>query len=74
MSLAPLEEPPYELDAMVIEEDTHLLLSTESTSMSVKEELGALVHAAESAPPLDLGTAVLRGSHPTRLLAIVPRP
>lgn len=69
--VAPEDEPPFTIDALAVEEDTHLLLSSESEIREPEESYGELVAAAAERPPNTPGSVLVRKAQPLQLLAIV---
>lgn len=68
---APEHAPPFAVDALAVEEDTHLLLSTEGEIREPEESLESLVEAAQKTPANFPGNVLVRTARPLQLLAIV---
>ena len=68
---SPSDRPPFPVDAVVVEEDTYLVLST-ATDLRIPEEHPLRVltaaHESEPEPP---GSVVVRSGQPLKLLAVV---
>ena len=59
------------IDALVIEQDTHLLLGVDEVIRYPRGSFSDLVRAAEDAKAIQPGTVLPRGNDPIRLLAVV---
>ncbi len=59
------------IDALVIEQDTHLLLGVDEVIRYPRGSLSDLVYEAEDAKAIQPGTVLPRGKQPVRLLAVV---
>ena len=59
------------IDALVIEQDSHLLLGVDEVIRYPRGSFSDLVHAAEDAKAIQPGTVLPRGNDPVRLLAVV---
>lgn len=68
---SPESEPPFALDALAFEEDTHLLMSPGAELAPPRESFDELVKDMAAFQPLEQGSVVARGFSPVRLLAIV---
>lgn len=68
---APEESPPFAVDAVAVEEDTHLLLSADAEIREPTESLAALTEAVRTTPPNTPGNVLVRKAKPLQLLAIV---
>lgn len=68
---APEDRPPFPVDALVLEEDTHLLMSARAEIRAPAESFGKLVNDMADFQPLAPGTVLARGNAPLRLLAVV---
>lgn len=68
---APERTPPFEVDAVAVEEDTHLLLSTETEIREPTESLAVLTEAVRNMPANTPGNVLVRKAKPLQLLAIV---
>lgn len=64
-------EPPFALDAEVLEEDTFLVLSADTEVAMPREHPLRVIDAAVSAEPLAPGSVRVRRGTPLRLLAVV---
>ncbi len=69
--VAPEHAPPFPVDALAVEEDTHLLLSSDGDIEEPEEEIGELVVAASESPPKTPGSVLVRKTKPLQFLAIV---
>lgn len=69
--VAPEDEPPFNIDALAVEEDTHLLLSSDGEIEEPEESFGDLVAAAGERPPSAPGSVLVQKGEPLRFLAIV---
>lgn len=69
--VAPEDQPPFGVDALAVEEDTHLLLSSEGVVEEPKESYGELVAAVSERAPSTPGSVLVRKSKPLQFLAIV---
>lgn len=69
--VAPEDEPPFDVDALAVEEDTHLLLSSKGEIEEPQEGYEELVTAAADRPPSTPGSVLVRKGKPLELLAIV---
>lgn len=70
---SPPGEPPFPVDAVVAEEDSHLALSTELVLELPGEHPVRVMHAAREAEEVEPGTVVVRRGSPLKLLAVVHR-
>lgn len=68
---APERSPPFAVDAVAVEEDTHLLLSADTEIREPAESLAVLTEAVRSTPPNTPGNVLVRKASPLQLLAIV---
>lgn len=71
ITAAPEEHPPFPVAAVVVEEDTNLLMSARAEIRAPVESFGDLVEDMASFEPVEPGTVVVQGDSPVRLLAIV---
>jgi hypothetical protein len=72
VTFAPPGSPPYEVDAVIEEEDRHLVLSAPPVIPERTEHPIRVMTDLLEAEPLPLGSVVVRGeTRPRRLLAIV---
>ena len=69
--VAPEDAPPFPIQAIAVEEDTHLLLSSDGVVEEPDEEFDALVSAASTRRPSTPGTVLVRKTDPLQFLAIV---
>jgi hypothetical protein len=69
--VAPEDAPPFTVDALAVEEDTHLLLSSEGDIEEPEETYGELVTAVAERPPSAPGSVLVKKAEPLQLLAIV---
>lgn len=64
--------PPFPIDAVVLEEDTYLVLSAHrDIADEPGEELAELLAEATALEPVEPGTVIVRAGSPLRLLAVV---
>ena len=70
--VAPEDAPPFPVDAVAVEEDTHLLLSSDDGVVEEpEEEFHQLVAAASERPANTPGSVLVRKTKPLQFLAIV---
>jgi hypothetical protein len=69
--IAPADEPPFRVDAEVVEEDTFLVLSAGPEPIEPDAHRLRVLQAAHEAEPLPPGTVVARAGTPVQLLAVV---
>jgi hypothetical protein len=69
--VAPEDEPPFNIDAIAVEEDTHLLLSSDGAIEKPQETFSELVAAAAERQPETPGSVLVRKAEPLQFLAIV---
>jgi hypothetical protein len=69
--VAPEHAPPFPIDALAVEEDTHLLLSSDGVVTEPDEEFEALVEAASKETTNTPGSVLVRKTKPLQFLAIV---
>ena len=70
--VAPEHAPPFPIDAIAVEEDTHLLLSSDDDVVTEPdEEFEALVEAASNKIANTPGSVLVRKTKPLQFLAIV---
>ena len=69
--VAPEDEPPFPIDAIAVEEDTHHLLSSDGDIEEPEESFADLVSAAAERAPSAPGSVLVRKAEPLQLLAIV---
>jgi len=65
------DEPPSDVDALVLEEDTYRVLSADAKISDSDEDLEELLKEAIEDGGAALGSVLVTGEQPTRLLAIV---
>lgn len=69
---APFDEPPFEVEAEVIEEDTYLVLSPPSEKIKrPKESIGQLLSESFESYPLERGMIVVKKAEPLQFLAVI---
>ncbi len=68
---APQYAPPFSIDAIAVEEDTFLVLSTEKTVYMPPEHIIRIMTKIIETLPVAPGSVVLKNGQPVRLLAIV---
>lgn len=68
---APKDYPPFSCQAIVEEQDTHLLLREQTTLTDPGKPAWYLANTLESEVNHSLGEVIIRGQSPKRLLAIV---
>jgi len=69
--IAPPEEPPFRVDAEVLEEDTYLVLSAEPQAIEPDVHPLLVLQAAHEARPVPPGSVIVQPGAPLRLLAVV---
>ena len=69
--VAPEHAAPFPVDALAVEEDTHLLLSSDGDIVEPEEEIGELVALASDRRPDTPGSVLVRKTKPLQFLAIV---
>lgn len=69
--VAPEQSPPFSVEALAVEEDTHLLLSSDGVIEEPNETFENLVAAASTAPVNTPGSVLVRKTKPLQFLAIV---
>jgi hypothetical protein len=68
---APKDSPPFSIDAVVVEEDTFLVLSADPEVRNPHTHLVQIMTNVINTRPEKPGTVLVKGKHPVRLLAIV---
>ncbi len=68
---APREYPPFTYQAIVEEQDTNLLLSEQTILKDPGKPAWYLANTLENGASYPLGTVIIKGQNPKRLLAIV---
>jgi len=71
ITAAPGDAPPFVCQAMVVEQDTHLLLGAQTVLPDPGKPAWYLANTLEREPVHALGAVVTTGHKPLRLLAIV---
>jgi hypothetical protein len=71
IAAAPKDNQPFPVDAVVFEEDTFLVLSTETTVREPRESLIRVMTKLIETCPEKPGSVVVKGRHPLRMLAVV---
>lgn len=71
LGIVPLEAPAPEVDAVVIEQDTHTLLAVDAQPVEISESLIEVADQLEAFVPYTAGTVVVRRAEPLQLFAIV---
>lgn len=71
IGIVPLESPVPEVDAVVIEQDTHGVLAVDSQIVKPQESLAELTKQLTAFQPYRLGGVVVKQSQPLQLHAIV---
>lgn len=69
--VAPEQAPPFPVDAVAVEEDTHLLLGSDGVIEEPEEAFEELVAAAGKTPAKTPGSVLVRKAEPLQFLAIV---
>lgn len=69
--MAPGGRPPFELDAVVLEEDTHRVLAAAPDITPPPEDLSTIVHAMSTMSPALPGSVMIERGAPLALHAIV---
>lgn len=68
--VAPEDEPPFDIDALVVEEDTWLVMSADMDIQRPDHVIRVMTEVLETAPE-EPGTIVVRGTDPFLFLAVV---
>ena len=68
---APEDSRPFPVDAVAYEEDTFLVLSTDTRVRESEEHIVRLMTRVIEARPAELGKVLVKGKRPFKLLAIV---
>jgi len=63
--------PPFEADGVVYEQDTALILGKSTVFREPLESTEELLQQALNRTPLPLGSVLVKGQHPFKLLAII---
>ncbi len=71
ITIAPVEQPPFNADAIVEEQDTHLLLSVEPGIRYPAESYKSLVNHMIIQQPRSPGEIIVKKTHPLRFFAII---
>ena len=69
--VAPSHVPPFEIDALVCEEDTWLIMSAEPREIEAPEHPIRLMTALIEAKPEPVGSVLVKGGYPLTFLAVV---
>ena len=69
--VAPEDTPPFPVDAIAVEQDTHLLLGSDGVVEEPEEDFGQLVAAAGEPSPHTPGSVLVKKAEPLQFLAIV---
>lgn len=69
--VAPQDAPPFPVEAIAVEQDTHLLLGTDDIVVEPREDYSQLVAAAAEPSTLIPGSVLVKKAEPLQLLAIV---
>ena len=69
--LAPAQRAPFPVDAIVLEEDTYMVLSARPEVPPVADHPIRVMTAVLDVEPHELGVVIVRPGRPTRLLAVV---
>jgi hypothetical protein len=68
---SPEDAPPFRLDAFVFEEDTFLVMSSDTTVREPKESMVRIMSRLLETQPAVPGSVLVRGKDPLQFLAIV---
>ena len=68
---SPEHLPPFEVDAIVAEEDTFLIMSADTAIRETDEHIVRLMTKLIETEPEPVGSVLVRGQNPIKLLAIV---
>jgi len=68
---APMEYPPFTYQAIIEEQDTNLLLSEQKTLIDPGKPAWYFANMLEGEATHPLGTVIIKGKYPNRLLAVV---
>ena len=71
LSLAAASALPFDPDAVVYEQDTALILSTDNVIRESDASTASLIAAAEQQQPLALGSVLVHGDYPFEFFAII---
>ena len=71
IAIAPRKHAPFAVDAVVREEDTHLLLTADTMIRQPRQSIDELLGEAARTPPSRPGSVVLRQGPPLQLLAVI---
>lgn len=69
--IGPADEPPFRVEAEVVEDDTFLVLSADPEPIEPDVHPLRVLTAAHEAEPVPTGSIVVRPGEPLRLLAVV---
>lgn len=68
---APKQSPPFQIEALAVEEDTYLIMSAEPSHVPPTESPLRFMAELAKLQPEKPGSIVIKGKNPLRLLAIV---
>jgi len=68
---APENSPPFEIDALAVEEDTWLIMSAKPKIVEAEDHPIRLMTDLLEAQPKPVGSVTIRGKNPLRFMAIV---
>lgn len=71
VAVAPEDAPPFPVEAIAVEEDTHLLLRSDGIVEEPEEDFGALIAAAGEPSSHVPGSVLVKKADPLQFLAIV---
>lgn len=71
LAIVPLEAPAPEVDALIIEQDTHGLLAVDSQPVEMNESLAKLTDQITMFEPYKTGAVVVKHARPLQIFAIV---
>ncbi len=71
VAAAPGTTPSFEIDAIVLEDDTYSVLSADPVAKESEESPSKSLQRAVDTSPHEPGSVVVKEGHPTRLLAVV---
>ena len=71
VAAAPGTTQPFEIDAIVLEDDTYSVLSADPVAKESEESPSKSLQRAVDTSPHEPGSVVVKEGHPTRLLAVV---
>ena len=68
---APRDRPPFEVGAVVLEEDTYLILSADPVVKEPQESWGEVIKQVNELQPETPGSVLIRETYPLEILAVV---